>query len=400
MKNNKTLALSILVIGLIFISLTDAAAQQLLLNEVEIDPPSTQSNGCQFAEIRGTPGATVAANTYFLSVNNDAGNFGFANQAVNIGGLVVGANGTITLYNSGAGPCPNRVFPASTTLLTYTSPLNIGAGSETYLLVRSTGTLFSGLDLDSDDDGIFNAALGITVLDGFALIVIPEDEYVYGAAAGVVNISNTISVDQPDAVTRFPGNSTPFAAAAFYFGEISGASDESTEYTAPLSPNFPVGGALTPGGANVPGGSVPVNTARADFDGDGRTDFSVFRPSEGNWYLRRSMAGQLTLRWGESGDTLIPGDYDGDGKTDTAVFRASSGAAADFYILNSNGFVINNFSFGEPGDEPVVGDYNADGRTDAAVYRPANNTWYIRLTDNSFRQVVFGAAGDLTVPAD
>ena len=58
------------------------------------------------------PGSTVPANTYFLSVNSDAGNFGFANQAVNIGGQVVGANGTITLFNSSFGDCPNRVYGA------------------------------------------------------------------------------------------------------------------------------------------------------------------------------------------------------------------------------------------------------------------------------------------------
>jgi hypothetical protein len=245
---------SFLIFIITLVIQSNVAAQQFLLNEVEIDPPSTISNACQYAEIRGSvPGGTVPANTYFLSVNSDGGNFGFANQAVNFGGQVVGSNGTITLFNTGSLACPNRIYGAGTTFFSYFSPLTIGVGSETYLVVRSTNTLFSGLDLDADDDGLFDPALGITVLDGFGLIVNPEEEFVYGATAGVVNISNTISLDQPDAVTRFGNDNTPFftGGAAFYFGELAASPDETTTYAAPLSPNFPVGGQLTPGSPNL-----------------------------------------------------------------------------------------------------------------------------------------------------
>src|SRR5690606_6039891 len=38
------------------------------------------------------------------------------------------------------------------------------------------------------------------------------------------------------------------------------------------------------------GPSAPSDS-RADFDGDGRTDVSVFRGSEGNWYLNQSTDG-------------------------------------------------------------------------------------------------------------
>jgi len=233
-----------------------------VINEIEIDPPSAISDACQYVEIRDTSGATVPANTYFLSVNSDSGNFGFANQAVNFGGTMVGSNGTIILFNTSFGECPNRTYGSGTTRLNYFNPLRVGTGSETYLIVRSTGTLFSGQDLDTNNDGIFDAALGITVIDGFALIVNPEEEFVYGAAAGVVNISNTTSLDQPDAVTRFSTNLTPFSATAFFYGELAATPDESLVYVAPFSANFPVGSVLTPG--------LPFVTSAAEVKVSGR----------------------------------------------------------------------------------------------------------------------------------
>lgn len=246
---NLTILLGLAV--LLFAGMCPNASGQLL-NEIEIDPPSVASDACQFVEVVGTPGATVLATTYFLSVNSDAGNFGFANQAVAFGGQTYGSNGTIVLFNTSFGECPNRVYGAGTNRISYFNPLRIGTGSETYLIVRSSTTLGSGQDLDVNNDGIFDPALGITVVDGFALLVNPEEEWVYGASTGVANISNVTTLDQPDAVTRIPGNTSPFLSGSFYFGELAASPDESTAYSAPFSPNFPAGGAVTPGELNAP----------------------------------------------------------------------------------------------------------------------------------------------------
>ena len=184
-----------------------------------------------------------------------------------------------------------------------------------------------------------------------------------------------------------------------------------------------------------------------DFDGDGRADVSVFRPSDRSWYLKQSTSGFSVMQWGLSDDKLAPADYDGDGKTDIAVWRESD---QNFYIYNSaNGTVrVENFglpgdklmvgdwdgdgradpsvyrdgaqsyffyrgslnnpsgnitylSWGTTGDRPMRGDFDGDGKFDAAVFRPSDNTWYIRQSsDAQARYENLGLSTDAFVPAD
>ncbi|MEO8042615.1 MAG: FG-GAP-like repeat-containing protein [Acidobacteriota bacterium] len=137
----------------------------------------------------------------------------------------------------------------------------------------------------------------------------------------------------------------------------------------------------------------------SDFDGDSKTDLSVFRPTTGDWFVESSSNGsQSTLNWGLPGDIITPGDYDGDGKTDNAIFRPSTGVW--WFVLSSNG-LRPAIQFGLNGDVPVPADYDADGKTDIAVWRPSNGVWYINQSSLGVRIVQWGgAAGDKVFAGD
>lgn len=165
-----------------------------------------------------------------------------------------------------------------------------------------------------------------------------------------------------------------------------------------------------------PGGEIRGQIAKnrpVDFDGDGRTDFSVLRfPSVAPpalsqityWNLRSTDGPAPAQDWGDANtDFPTPGDYDGDGKDDLALFRNSGVAGADtfFLIFRSSNSTFLGVRWGVTGDRPIARDYDGDGITDMAVFRdgasPGNPTfWYIRQSAAGFvqRSVQWGTTGD------
>ena len=197
------------------------------------------------------------------------------------------------------------------------------------------------------------------------------------------------------------------------------------------------------GGGQFPLGTTGDLPAQADFDGDGRTDPAVYR--SGTWYINQSSNNQTaTVQFGLSGDIPAPADYDGDGRADIAVWRtsnqtfyaqnSSNGAlqspvlgvsstepvpadydgdgkanfavksGANWVILNTNFTQIQTTSWQQSGDKAVQNDYDGDGKVDIAVWRNADGNWFIRQSSrigqsNELRQVQWGVAGDIPVPA-
>jgi hypothetical protein len=146
-------------------------------------------------------------------------------------------------------------------------------------------------------------------------------------------------------------------------------------------------------------GIAVAKNRTADFDGDRKTDISVFRPDNGAWYIQKSNgSGYIITLFGLATDIPTPADFDGDGKTDQAVFRPSDGT---WHTLTKAG-VYTARQFGSTGDIPAAADFNGDGKADLAVYRPSTGVWYIANSDSlgtyTIRQ--FGIDGDKPVQAD
>ncbi len=191
---------------------------------------------------------------------------------------------------------------------------------------------------------------------------------------GIINTSVTNGQDygrkvliQPDGKILVGGSSQLSSPTRYYFSMVR----YQGEFAVPDNPLF-------------------------DYDGDGKSDVSVFRPSEGVWYLNQSTNGFIAAQFGISTDKIVPADYDGDGKTDIAVYRDGT-----WWILQSGNNLVKTIQFGLAEDKPQTGDFDNDGRDDLVVFRPSNSFWYrISSSNGVSSNSAFGVSGDKPVSGD
>jgi hypothetical protein len=263
--------------------------------------------------------------------------------------------------------------------------------------VISAGTLTS-------PTGILNISNGLTFTANGNYVC-----KISGATAGAngydqLNVTGTVSLNNARLVPLPFGTFRPAIGDSFVILRNDGNDPiNGTFLNAPENAVF--GGALNTGfRITYQGGDgndvviTRVNRANFDFDADGKSDVSVFRPSNGFWYLNQSAAGFRAVQFGAAEDKIVPADYDGDSRTDIAVFRPSNGF---WYQLRSSDNTFAGVQFGASEDVPVPNDFDGDGRADLAVFRPSNGTWYqLRSIANQFFAQQFGQSGDKPTVGD
>ncbi|EMJ93443.1 SpvB/TcaC N-terminal domain-containing protein [Leptospira alstonii] len=153
-----------------------------------------------------------------------------------------------------------------------------------------------------------------------------------------------------------------------------------------------------------------VNFLVGDYNGDGRTDISLYDSRSGKWFVgenhrnpNKNDSVYFQMQWklykvftapeqALFGHDRFSGDFNGDGLSDFLLFDRSNGE----WTLGETGDGTINFKIWSrtPQFKPVTrwlqGDFNGDGRTDIGFYSASDGKFWIgESTQNGFRYKVY-----------
>lgn len=319
---------------------------------------SGNSGNANGGGIHNTFGGTVNVTNSTITGNTAHGSIGRGGGIQNSGGTVTVKNSIVALNSSGVeGPDVNGTFVSAGFNLIGKTDGSTGFNAAT----DQTGTIASPLNPMLDPAGLRNNG---------------------GPTQTIALVSGSPAVDKGTSASLTGDLTTDQRGAGF-----------PRTFDNPSIPNA-AGGDGTDIGAFERGARAPF-----DFDGDGKTDIGIFRPSVAEWWIDRSSTGvTFAVQFGATTDRIVPGDYTGDGKADVAIWRPANG---EWFVLRSDDFSFFAFHFGANGDVPTPADYDGDGKSDAAVFRPSSGVWFVnRSSDGGTTIQHFGANGDIPVVAD
>lgn len=197
---------------MLFASSSIAFGQDIYISEIFFVPPGPDTT--EFIELRGTPNATIAANTYFVGLEGDPGSSaGRVRFVIELAGRTFGANGYMAFVMSSA-TYPTQIDnqgtiffndgadnPGWINLASVVSQSNNDMQdlSATFLVITADEAPASGNDADDNDDGIIDRA-GWTVLDGISIL----DDDREGGLPEVANAEMVFSTLPVESITKSP----------------------------------------------------------------------------------------------------------------------------------------------------------------------------------------------------
>ena len=365
--------------------------------DVTIDHNTVDNDGGAVIEFYGS-GSNVNIFGFVLTNNlmrrNSYGLFG-DNVGEGTRALSMYTPGAVVLRNTFAGASAG-LYPAGNDFPSMAQWFSdfVSVGSANYQLVwssRSRNAASDGKNLGVDFAELNAAAAGSSTPIRFTL---PADLVVYRPSTGVWH-----ALEASTSFTTATGAQFGMSGDIPLLGDFDGDGKADPALFRPSSGDWLMKYSSSGATVTVRWGNAADLLVPGDYDGDGKTDVAVFRPSTGTWHIfNSSTGGAVSVPWGNGADLPVPGDYDGDGKTDIAVFRPWTGT---WHILNSRTGGAVSVPWGNGADQPVPGDYDGDGRTDIAVFRPSTGTWFIINSRTGWVVgVPWGNGADVPVPAD